>query len=55
MLPLLANTMWTNTKEQIKLQSFPSYYVSFAKNKNAVVIFGWLDTVPVFLKLLDDS
>lgn len=40
MLPLLANTMRTNTKEQIKLHSFPSYYISFAKNKNAVVIFG---------------
>jgi len=40
MLPLLANTIRTNTKEQIKLHSFPSYYTTFVKNRNAVVIFG---------------
>lgn len=36
MLPLLANTMRANTKEKIKLRSFPSYYISFTKKKTAV-------------------
>lgn len=55
MLLLLANTVRTNTKEQIKLHSFPSRCVSFAKNKNIVVIFGPLRTESLFLKLVEDS
>lgn len=33
MLPLLENTTRTNTKEQIQLHGFLSYYVSFVKKK----------------------
>lgn len=55
MLPSLANTVRTNTEDQIKLHRFPSRCVSFAKNKNMVVIFGPLRTVSLFLKLLEDS
>lgn len=55
MLPLLANTVRTNTKEKIKLHSFLSYYISFAKNKTAVGFFWLLHILSVFKKLLNDS
>lgn len=48
MLPLLANTMRTNTKEKIELHSFPSYYIAFGKNRTAVG-FCWFFFVVVVI------